>query len=247
VWCRSSVPIQEAGLSYNGLQAKFYPVEQGRWRALMGISSMETPGPKAATFFAQFSRNRVFQSTVPFIVQAGTYPVSHVALSRERDSLITSGQMERDARTLNEMYRDPGLHEKMWSGTFILPTTGVVSSVFGARRSYADRKSLNAHTGLDIANQAGTLIVAPNRGKVVFSGWLDSFGNTVLLDHGLGVYSYYLHMRQASVEKGAVLEQGAPLGLMGAEGVATGPHLHWSFVVSGERVNPVEWTEREFP
>jgi lysostaphin len=134
----------------------------------------------------------------------------------------------------------------LWSNFFVLPTTGIISSPYGARRAYTHRTTYTAHTGTDIANDPGTPIVAPNRGRVVFAQWLDSFGHSVVLDHGLGVYSYYLHMKETSVKKGDLLEPGAPIGLMGAEGLATGPHLHWSFVVSGERVEPLEWTEREF-
>ncbi len=246
VRCFSSEPLKNAAIFFGERKALFYHVAPLESRALLGIHSQEAPGPKEAVFYAELKKGRVFQSTVSFRVEGGTYPVSRVKLSSERDGLITSGQVEKDAKTLDAVYREPRSPEKLWSGFFILPATGVVSSPYGARRAYGDRAAQSAHTGTDIANKVDTLIVAPNRGRVAFSGWLDSFGHSVVLDHGQGVFSYYLHMRKALVKENALAEQGAPLGLMGAEGVATGPHLHWSFVVSGERVEPLEWTEKEF-
>ena len=99
--------------------------------------------------------------------------------------------------------------------------------------------------GITIATEAGAQIVAPAQGRVVFAGRLESFGHTVVLDHGQGVYSYYLHMVSRAVKPGQRVKRGRLVGLRGSEGVATGPHLHWSLVVGGVRVDPLEWVERE--
>jgi murein DD-endopeptidase MepM/ murein hydrolase activator NlpD len=252
VACRADVPLRRPELAFNGRAAHFYPPEGGKegkareWTALLGVHSLEPAGVKVATFTAEWRGERVALATVSFAVVDGTYPVSRVTLSAQRDKLVASGQMERDAKTLEHFYQPAPAQEKLWSGYFIMPTTGVVSSLYGARRSYGRRTSLTAHSGLDIANAEGTPIVAPNRGRVVFAEWLDAFGHSVVLEHGRGVFSYYLHMKESFAKKDDLLSAGAPIGLMGAEGVATGPHLHWSFVVAGERVDPREWTEREF-
>jgi murein DD-endopeptidase MepM/ murein hydrolase activator NlpD len=246
VWCVSDRPLKHPAVYFKEQKAFLFPVDKTQWRGFIGISSMEEPGRKEASVYAKLPRDRIYQATVAFVVQAGTYPVSRVRLSREKDSLITTGKLERDAAILRDIYEDPIEYAKLWSGYFVMPTTGIISSVYGARRAYRDRMTYTAHTGTDIANEAGTPIHAPNRGRVVFADWLDSFGHSAMLDHGLGVYSYYLHMKELAVKTGQTVETGELLGLMGAEGLATGPHLHWSFVVSGERVDPLEWTEREF-
>jgi murein DD-endopeptidase MepM/ murein hydrolase activator NlpD len=246
VLCESDTPLKNATLYFNDRKARFFPLSERESRARLGVNSLEPAGPKRAAFYAELPRGRVYQATVTFQVEPGTYPVSRVKLPADRDKLVASGQMERDAAALDRVYREPREEARLWSGVFVLPSTGVFSSVFGARRAYGAREKLNAHTGLDIANDVGTPIHAPNRGRAVFVGRLDSFGGTVVLDHGQGVFSYYLHMVETSVEPGSLVEPGARIGRMGAEGVATGPHLHWSFVVSGERVDPAEWTEREF-
>jgi murein DD-endopeptidase MepM/ murein hydrolase activator NlpD len=136
--------------------------------------------------------------------------------------------------------------EKLWSGVFVFPTTGVITSVFGARRAYGNRPPGPGHSGTDIANMEGTPVTAPAPGVVVFADWLDSFGNAVALDHGQGVFTYYLHMKQKTVQVGDRVQTGSQLGFMGKEGIATGPHLHWSMVVGGEKVSALEWTENPF-
>jgi len=233
------VTVEKATLQFNQRTAHFFLQPDGSWRALLGVHSMEAPGEKIAAFRAQ-SGKRVYQTTVTFSVEPGTYPVSALKFTREKDALVE--QMERDAKTLDAVYRAPHETARLWTEPFIYPTTGVISSVFGARRTYGNRGKLQPHSGCDIANAAGTPVWAPAPGRVAFAGWLDSFGNSVVLDHGQGVFSYYLHMQTSTVKPGDAVSPSAPLGLMGAEGVATGPHLHWSFVVAGERVNAEEWT-----
>ena len=203
------------------------------------------PAATEARFEARW-RKTVIVSTVAFTVEEGTFPISHVPLTKSQNNLITSGQLEQDNKTMSAAWAGAPSPEKMWSSYFVMPTTGIISSVFGARRAYGSRPPGPGHSGTDIANDEGTLITAPAEGRVVFSRHLDSFGNAVVLDHGQGVYTYYLHMMRAFAHEGDVLAPGAPIGLMGKEGIATGPHLHWSMVVAGERVSALEWTERIF-
>ncbi len=244
VTMRSESEFEKAFITFHHKRSDFYPVGGNEWRALIGLTSTEPPGRKAARFTVELSKRHVHQSTVAFVVQAGTYPVSRLKLTKQKDALVK--QMEHDAKILDAVYRTPGVREKLWDGLFVMPATGIVSSVYGARRAYGPRKFTQPHTGVDIANKTGTEIFAPNRGKVAFVGWLDSFGNAVVLDHGQGVFSYYLHMEKSLVKEGDMAESGTLLGLMGSEGVATGPHLHWSFVVGGVRVDALEWTRRVF-
>jgi len=246
VWCESGLPFKTATLLYNNRTAHFFPTEKNKWRALMGIGSMVEPGIKRATFTAEMMGEEDFQSTVSFRVVDGTYSVSRVKLSRVKNKLITSGQLSRDGKVLSSIYKKQASALKLWSGYFILPTTGIISSAFGTRRTYDGANYHSAHSGLDIANEEGTEIVAPNQAVVAFSGWLESLGNVVLLDHGVGVYTYYLHMKEGRVQEGDRVLTGTVLGIMGSEGLATGPHLHWSMAVAGEKVEAMEWMEKEF-
>lgn len=242
---KTAAPIQQPRLVSGSRAAAFYPVSTGTWRALWGVSSQEPAGEKTLRAEALW-RKRVVVATVTFSVADGGYPISRIPLTKQQDNLFTSGQLAADNKALAEAYGRAPLDRKLWSGYFVWPTTGIISSVFGARRAYGDRPPGSGHSGTDIANAAGTPITAPARGRVVLNRWFDSFGHTVLVEHGQGVFTYYLHMKEASAPEGAMLNPGDPIGLMGKEGLATGPHLHWSMVVGGERVDPVEWTGRAF-
>ncbi len=246
VWYRANKPLKNTALYFNERKSYFYSKGENNWRALVGIDSMEPPGKKHALFYAELHKGRVFQSTITFTVAAGDYPSGHVRLTPALEALIKSGKVRRDSKNLRDIYTVHNLEEKLWSGYFVMPTTGIVSSVFGARRLYGKGKRRTAHSGTDIANEAGTLIVAPNRARVAYVGGLETLGHCVLLDHGQDVFTYYLHMEKTLVEAGAMIEQNTPIGLMGAEGIATGPHLHWSLAIAGQRVNPMEWIERSF-
>ena len=94
------------------------------------------------------------------------------------------------------------------------------------------------HSGADLTAATGTPIHAANRGRVVLAKNLFFSGNAVFLDHGFGVYSVYLHLSDIRVEKGTIVERGEVLGLAGATGRVTGPHLHWGVRILGARVDP---------
>ncbi len=96
------------------------------------------------------------------------------------------------------------------------------------------------HSGVDIPAAAGTLIHSSQRGRVVLAENLYFSGNTVVIDHGLGVYTFYGHMSEIGVHAGDVVSAGAVLGLVGSTGRATGPHLHWGLTVDDSRVNALQ-------
>jgi murein DD-endopeptidase MepM/ murein hydrolase activator NlpD len=95
---------------------------------------------------------------------------------------------------------------------------------------------------MDIAGPAGTPVSAPAAGRVVLAAHFKKYGNAVVLDHGQGITSMYLHMSALAVKKGQMLAKGAPIGKVGMTGVATGPHLHWSVYVHGESLQPLFFT-----
>ena len=102
------------------------------------------------------------------------------------------------------------------------------------------------HLGIDLASVHRARIKAANRGKVVFADYLGIYGNTVILDHGQGVFSLYAHLSQIDVQPGSMIEKDGMLGLSGASGMAGGDHLHFSMLINGIFVNPLEWWDEQW-
>lgn len=126
-----------------------------------------------------------------------------------------------------------------WAQRLILPARGRISGVFGSQRVYRGVPAAY-HSGLDIAAGAGAPVVAPADGVVTLAP-PPSFsleGNLVMVDHGMGLVSAFLHLSSASVRVGQRVRQGEEIGRVGATGRATGPHLHWSLVWNGARLDP---------
>jgi murein DD-endopeptidase MepM/ murein hydrolase activator NlpD len=128
--------------------------------------------------------------------------------------------------------------ERLWQKSFLLPVPGTVISAFGKRSVYNGRPR-SPHAGVDFRGTVGTPIRAPNAGIVVLAGNLYYSGNTVILDHGLGLYSYLGHMSKFSVKEGDRVQTGEIIGKVGATGVVTGPHLHWTVRLITSRIDPL--------
>lgn len=118
------------------------------------------------------------------------------------------------------------------SGIFVWPTSGKISQSF---RWY--------HTGIDIANSLGTLVLAADAGKVTVAGWPDNigYGNRVFLDHGNGFVTVYAHLLKVSVSVGQTVKRGDLIGSIGSTGRSTGPHLHFEIRASGKTVDPLAY------
>jgi murein DD-endopeptidase MepM/ murein hydrolase activator NlpD len=144
-------------------------------------------------------------------------------------------RIEREAKRLHAIYETVSADRT--PGPFVAPVPQRRSSPFGAR-SIFNGVPRERHGGLDFASPAGTVIRAPAAGKVVLVAPLYFTGNTVVIDHGRGLYSVLAHLQRATVRQGQVVLQGARLGTVGMTGRATGPHLHWTVRLGGTRIDP---------
>lgn len=138
--------------------------------------------------------------------------------------------------------RNPS-QQRLWRGRF-LRMPGSKMAGFGDQRTYYyNNQEIDhqTHLGIDLASTRHAEARAANRGIVKFADNLGIYGNTVILDHGLGVYSLYAHLSQISVAAGETVEQKSLVGLTGASGMAGGDHLHFSMLINGIFVTPLEW------
>jgi len=135
-------------------------------------------------------------------------------------------------------------HEFLWSEPFAPFPNGKVMSSFADRRTYyaAGREvDHQDHLGFDLASVKGAPVPSANRGIVVLARYFGIFGNTVIVDHGYGLMSLYAHLSAIGVQPGQTVERGAVLGQSGQTGLAGGDHLHFTFLLAGHPVTPVEW------
>jgi murein DD-endopeptidase MepM/ murein hydrolase activator NlpD len=131
-----------------------------------------------------------------------------------------------------------------WSGTFLRLPNSARRAGFADSRDYIYQKKVvdhQIHLGIDLASLARSSVPAANKGKVAFEGNLGIYGNTVLLDHGFGIFSMYSHLSEISVQKGQIVSRGDSLGRTGSTGLAGGDHLHYSILIHHTFVNPIEW------
>lgn len=130
--------------------------------------------------------------------------------------------------------------ERLWDGKFRIPLDGVTTgSNFGKRRILNGNPG-SPHGGADLPGATGAPVHSAQRGRVVLAEGLFFAGNTVVVDHGLGIYTFYGHLSEIDVKVGDAVEAGTVLGKVGATGRVTGPHLHWGLTVERARVNPLQ-------
>ncbi|MGE5582678.1 MAG: M23 family metallopeptidase [Bacillota bacterium] len=131
----------------------------------------------------------------------------------------------------------------LWNGPFIWPVKGRISTGFGRIR-YVNNIDNGRHSGLDIVSPAGTQVLAANRGRVVYAGNLYVTGLTVMVHHGLNLFTSYCHLSSIAVKQGELIEKGSVLGKVGSTGLSTGPHLHLTFKIDEVSVDPALFLER---
>ncbi|MDG6079474.1 M23 family metallopeptidase [Erythrobacter litoralis] len=194
-------------------------------------------GP-AATLTATLADGRLITS--PLKVAPRDWNIERVNVAR-RSGGPSEAFMQRRRPELEAIYaaREIETDSTGWSQAFKWPVTGRISGRFGSQRIYRGEPG-SYHSGLDIAGGQGTTYVAPADGVVTLAA--DDFsleGRLLIIDHGQGLNSAFLHSSELFVREGQTVKQGQPLGRIGATGRATGPHLHWSIKWRDARLDPL--------
>lgn len=210
----------------------------GNWQARVGLPLSAKPGEhriKVVTVGAA----GVVEREAGFRVAPHTYPTQRLTIkdtSKVTPPPEALARIEREALKMAELrtrFREPAEVET----DFVLPARGRLSSRFGLRR-ILNGEPRNPHGGLDLAIAAGTPVAAPAAGMVIDTSDFYYCGQSVFVDHGQGLITLYCHLARIDVAPGQSLRRGERIGLSGASGRATGPHLHWSVYLNGNPVNP---------
>jgi biotin carboxyl carrier protein len=228
----------EVAVTIFGKRLQAFQQAPGRWRALAGIDLDQKPGDYPATVEARFEHTTV-RRTKQIVVRPKRFPTRTLTVSPDfvNPPPAAQAQIERDTVFLRDLHEHPA-PERLWRGPFVRPVPDAANSRFGTR-SVFNGEPRSPHGGADFSSPLGRPVKAPNAGRVVAARELYFAGNVVIIDHGLGVFSMLAHLSRIDVHEGDEVRAGEIVGLVGATGRVTGPHLHWSLTVSGARVDPL--------
>ena len=206
-----------------------------RWRALVGIDLDARPGTHPVRIDADDAETVVYD----LVVTPRRFPTRRLNVDPEFVNPPASAQerIDREAELLDRVRRDSS-PERLWSRPFVRPVPDAANSAFGTR-SIFNGAARSPHGGADFMSPPGAPVRAPNAGRVVIARDLYFSGNTVLIDHGLGMFSMLAHLSAFDVREGDRLTAGQIVGSVGATGRVTGPHLHWGMTIGGARVDPL--------
>ena len=227
------------------------PAEGGGYWTIGGFGPIQDPGTARLRLTARDGAGAaVQQAEVAIPVLPGTYATyldaQQIAIPPDKQALDDPALQRRENAFLATIF-DRFTPRQLWQGRFIYPATGfVLTTGFGERRIVAGQPGLRYHEGLDLALPQGTPFVAAADGVVVMARPMAVRGNMTIIDHGMGVYSAYLHQVRFGVTEGQVVHQGEVIGYVGSTGYSTGPHLHWELRVDDVYVDPDQWTRQDF-
>ncbi|MEW6599525.1 MAG: M23 family metallopeptidase [Nitrospirota bacterium] len=215
-----------------GNKITLYPINGKQFLAMVPVDIDTAP----AKYNISITAGEALQKTVinvrrhTFRTIKLTLPEAKVTLSPEDEQRAV-----REAELLNRIW--PENTAPVWNGRFASPTNTETSTEFGVKRIMNEKKT-SVHRGMDFKGEAGAPVRAINAGTVVLTEDLFFGGNTLIVDHGMGLYSVYMHLSKFNVSKGDKVSKSQIIGLIGSTGRATGPHLHMSVKLNGMSVNP---------
>jgi murein DD-endopeptidase MepM/ murein hydrolase activator NlpD len=188
--------------------------------------------------------DRFLARVVPAILQN----TPELRVDNPADLIGSYVRINRDLRRMNdarisELARGTSA-TLLWVGPFRQLINTAVEAGFADRRTYiykGNEVDRQTHLGFDLASTAAAPVVAANHGIVLFAGWLGIYGNCVILDHGMGLQSLYAHLSSIDAKAGDTVQMNHQLGRSGATGLAGGDHLHFTMLLSGNAVNPIDW------
>jgi murein DD-endopeptidase MepM/ murein hydrolase activator NlpD len=222
--------------------------EGDQYWTLVGIGATAQIGPYLLNLTATDGTGQKANASKLVQVVAGDFVTEQIILSPETSKLLDPALVAAENERLSHIFGTFS-GQQWWDGLFRVPLQGPVrvTSAFGTRRSYGGGPPTSYHGGIDYGAEEGTTILAAGSGRVALAEELTVRGKTVIIDHGLGVYSSYYHLSEITVQVGQNVDPGDPIGKVGSTGLSTGCHLHWEIRVGGVYVDPLQWTQQVFP
>ena len=249
---RSTKPLSEVVGKWTDKEIPFWlsdaaaPKGASVWRALLGVDLEQATGKYKLGVTEKPAAGDAVSCVASIDVKAGKFATESlkVAPNFVKPDPEQLAKAEEDRKKLREIFATV-TPEKLWSGRFRVPLDGVKTGGNFGKRRVLNGQASSPHTGVDFPSPTGTPVHASQRGRVVLAEPLYFSGNTVVVDHGWGVYTLYGHFSETDVKVGDIVATGAVIGKVGATGRVTGPHLHWGLTVDRARVNALAIVGKE--
>ncbi len=241
---RTPIPLEHIKGQAFGKRFYLYLTDEvGVWRGLLGIDLETAPGLYQVELLGRGPKGQTLSNSHELVIVGKRFPTRRLTVAEKfvNPPPEMLKRIARESKMTSDIFRRVS-PEKLWNGPFFAPVPGTPSSSFG-KRSILNDKPRSPHSGTDFRANKGVPVKAPNLGRVVLATDLYYSGNTVILDHGLGLYSYFAHLSRITVREGELVSLGDVIGHVGATGRVTGPHLHWSVRLSLARVDPLSLME----
>ena len=249
---RSTKPLLEVAGKWTDKEIPFWqsdaaaPKGASVWRALLGVDLEQAAGVYKLGVTEKAAAGDAVSCVASIDVKAGKFATESLKVA---PNFVTPdpeqlAKAEEDRKKLREIFATV-TPEKLWTGRFRVPLDGVKTGGNFGKRRVLNGQANSPHTGVDFPSPTGTPVHAPQRGRVVLAEPLYFSGNTVVVDHGWGVYTLYGHLSETNVKVGDIVATGAVIGKVGATGRVTGPHLHWGLTVDRARVNALAIVGKE--
>jgi murein DD-endopeptidase MepM/ murein hydrolase activator NlpD len=244
---RGAKPITSVTATWTEKEIPFWPAqatatkETPLWRAFLGLDLEQAAGEYKLGVTAKSETGDAVTCGATIAVRAGKFATEklRVAPNFVEPDPEQLAKAREDSKKLREIFATV-TPEKFWTGRFRVPLDGVTTGGNFGKRRILNGQPNSPHTGVDFPAPTGTPVHAAQRGRVVLAEPLYYSGNTVVIDHGWGVYTLYGHFSETAVTPGQMVESGAVIGKVGATGRVTGPHLHWGLTVNRSKVNALQ-------
>jgi murein DD-endopeptidase MepM/ murein hydrolase activator NlpD len=217
-----------------------YPAGGTAVRTILGTDPTTRPGRQPIAIEATSANGTRSSARRDITVARVAFPTRRIDFAPAQEALLTPDKVALERRLVREALRVLSSFQ-LWQDPFVLPIEGSSGSGYGVLSIYQGVVR-GFHGGIDIPVPAGTPVRAAAAGIIRLAGPLPLSGNAVMIDHGLGVVTSYLHLSAIEVHVSQRVKRGDVVGRVGSTGLATGPHLHWGVSVNGVHVDPLPWT-----
>jgi murein DD-endopeptidase MepM/ murein hydrolase activator NlpD len=234
----SKTPISTLTGQAFGRPVRFWTAGANQWQGLVAAGLEAKPGAYDVQLTGTDASGRAVAGKAALSVVRKQFETRRLKVGNEfvNPPAAEAERIAAEAKRLASLFTQAT--PRAWRGPFHVPVPGAATSSFG-RLTVLNGEPRGRHQGADFRAASGTPVVAPNAGRVVLAEDLYFSGNTVIIDHGLGMFSLLAHLSRIDVAAGRDVFRGEALGASGATGRVTGPHLHWALRLSEFSVDPL--------